>query len=119
MFVENGIIHVYYLQPRKFAGLDLDELCMVATIVKRYLLDTEFFGQSTDIEFVDVGVPPGHLFRVPRRYSLSELPLWPDSWLADRLTMISEALDIVGASGRVVSRRRMQARPEPEMPLFD
>src|SRR5258706_2238703 len=31
LFVENGVIHVYYLQPRKGAGLDYGDLCMVAT----------------------------------------------------------------------------------------
>jgi len=119
LFVENGVIHVYYLQPRKSAGPDLDELGMVASIVKAYLLDTEFFGQQCNVEFVDVGVPIGGAARLPRKYSLGMLPLWSEKRLAERLTMIGEALDRVAASGRVVRRHRLRARPEPEMPLFD
>jgi hypothetical protein len=119
LFVENGIIHVYYLQPRKSAGLNFDQLCMVATIVKKYLLDVEFFGQKCNIEFVDVGVPIGATERLPRKYSLENLPLWSDKRLADRLTMISEALDTVAKGERVVQRHRIRSRPEPEMPLFD
>lgn len=56
-FVENGVINVYFLQPRKAAGLDYDQMCLVATIIKRHLLDTEFYGQKCDIEFVDVSAP--------------------------------------------------------------
>lgn len=119
LFVESSIIHVYYIQPRKSAGLNFDELCMVATIVKRYLIDTEFYGQKCDVEFVDVGVPYGEIVRRPRKYSLDSLELWSERRLTERLTMIAEALDWVGKSDRVVVRHRLRPRPEPEMPLFD
>lgn len=119
LFVENGIINVYYLQPRKTAGLDFDELCMVATIVERYLLDTEFYGQRCDVEFVDVGVPAGSNVRLPRKYSLTDLPRWSDRRLTERLSMIAEALDIVAGGDRVIRRPQLRPRPEPDMPLFD
>jgi hypothetical protein len=118
-FVEDGTIHVYYLQPRKSAGLEFDELCMVATIVKTYLLDTEFYGLTCDVEFVDVGIPSGETVRRLRQYSLADLPLWPERRLTERLTMIAAALDLASASGRVVLRHRLRPHPEPEMPLFD
>jgi hypothetical protein len=117
-FVEHGVIHVYFLQPRKGAGLEFGDLCMVATIVKKYLLDIEFFGQRCNIEFVDVGAPEGKK-RVARRFNLGDMDLWSDERLADRLTLLSEALDAATSSGRIESRRRMYRRPEPEMPLFD
>jgi len=119
LFVENGVVHVYYLQPRKSEGPDFDELGMVGTIVKKYLLDTEFFGLKTDVEFVDVGVRPTEKERFPRKYSLSDLRLWSDRRLANRLTMISEALEIVANGDQVVRRPRVYPRPEPDMPLFD
>jgi hypothetical protein len=119
LFVENGIVYVYYLQPRKNAGPDFDELGMVATIVKTYLLDVEFYGLKSDVEFVDAGTLPGEKIRFPRKYSLSDLKLWSDKRLSNRLTMISEALDIVSGSERVVRRPRAVSRPEPDMPLFD
>jgi hypothetical protein len=119
LFVENGIVHVYYLQPRKGAGPDIDELGMVGTIVQKYLLETEFFGLKTDVEFVDVGVLPGEKERSPRKYSLSDLPLWSEKRLSNRLTMISQALDIASESERIVRRPHNSPRPEPDMPLFD
>lgn len=118
LFVENGTIYVYYLQPRKFARLTFDQLCMVATVVKTYLLDTEFYGERCDVEFVDVGAPDGK-HRELRRLKLSDMHLWSEARLADRLTLINEALDLAFASGLIEPRRRLLRRPEPEMPLFD
>ncbi len=119
LFVEDGVVKVYHLQPRKKAGPDFDELGMVATIVKTYLLDVEFFGLKSDVEFVDAGTLPGEKVRFPRKYSLSDLRLWSDKRLSDRLTMISEALEMVSNSEKVVKRPRVISRPDPEMPLFD
>jgi hypothetical protein len=118
LFVENSVIHVYYLQPRKSAGLDFDELCMVATIVKKYLLETEFFGQRCDVEFVDVSAPEGGE-RVVRQFKLADMRLWSDRRLADRLTLLGEALTLASGSGKIEQRRRTYRRPEPDMPLFD
>lgn len=119
LFVENGVVHVYYLQPRKSAGPDFDEMGMIGAIVQRYLLEIEFYGLKTDVEFVDVGVPLGEKDRLPQKYSLSDLRLWSERRLADRLTMISEALEIVRQGDRVVRRPRASPKPEPDMPLFD
>lgn len=119
LFVENRIIHVYYLQPRKGAGLEFDEFGMVATIIKKFLLDTEFFGQRCDVEFVDVSAPDGSKERLVRKFNLRDLTLWSDRRLSDRLTLLSEALDQAVASGQIQPRRRTFSRPEPEMPLFD
>jgi hypothetical protein len=118
-FVEGGVVKLYFLQPRKDNGPDFDALCMVATIQKRYLLDTEFYGHRVDVEFVDVSAPTKGSPRRLRTYSLERLNLWSDKQLSDRLTAISEALDIVDRDDLVTPRRRVWRRPEPEMPLFD
>jgi hypothetical protein len=91
---------------------------MVAKIHKKYLLDTEFFGQPSDVEYVNLGALDKKGPRVVRTHSLNNLNLWSDERLADRLTLISEALDKIEERGIVKSRRR-PARPEPGMPLFD
>jgi len=91
---------------------------MVATIHKRYLLDTEFYGQPADVEYVDLSEDPTTEQRSVNRYSLSSLKLWSDERLRDRLTLISEALDEVGKMGVVKPRRRI-SRPDSDMPLFD
>lgn len=119
LFVENGVIKLYFLQPRKGAGLDQDEFGMVGTIVKKYLLDTEFYGQRYDVEFVDVSAPDKKSCRILRRYTLSDLKLWSDKRLEQQLTLISESLDVAVASGRIARRHRAAHRPEPDMPLFD
>jgi hypothetical protein len=118
-FVENGIIHLYYLQPRKSAGLDLDEFGMIATIMKKYLLENEFFGMRCDVEFVDVSAPKGSSTRILRSYSLADLPTWSERRLTDRLTMISEALDTASTGDRIRRRPRIWQSPASDMPLFD
>jgi hypothetical protein len=118
-FVEDGVIKLYYVQPRKKHGPNLDQMCMIATIHKRYLLDTEFFGQRTDVEYVNLSVLEEKGPRVCRKYTLGRLDLWSDARLADRLTLISEALDKIEKNELVTSRRRIVRPPEPEMPLFD
>jgi hypothetical protein len=117
-FVEGGVVKLYYVQPRKEHGPTFEQLGMVAKIHKQYLLDTEFFGQISDVEYVSLGVEEKKGPRVVRSYSLDSLDIWSDKRLADRLTLISEALDTIEERGTVRSRRR-SARPEPEMPLFD
>lgn len=118
-FVENKTVKLYYLQPRKSCNLTYDQLCMVATIHKKYLLDMEFFGQLADVEYVDVSAAPSTNERVVRQYSLSSLNLWSDTRLADRLTLIADALEYVRSSDVVRRRRRASRRPDEGMPLFD
>jgi hypothetical protein len=117
-FVEGGIVKLYFIQPRKHHGATLDQLGMIGKIHKKYLLDTEFFGQTSDVEYVNLGAEEKKGPRVVRYYSLDSLNLWSDERLEDRLTLIAEALDKIEERGILQSRRR-PARPEPEMPLFD
>jgi len=83
-FVENGIIKLYFVQPRKHNGPDYRALCMVGTIQKKYLLDTEFYGQRADVEFVNIGALEKGSPRVVQTYALARLDLWTDKQLADR-----------------------------------
>jgi hypothetical protein len=117
-FVEDGVIKLYFLQPRKGAALEFEDFCMVASIVRVYLLEAEFFGQRYDVEFVDTAALENGMREI-RKYSLQELPSWSEKKLSDRLTLISESLDLATTSGRIEKRRRIVRRPDPEMPLFD
>ena len=117
-FVEDGVVKLYFLQPRKGCSLTYDQLCMVATIHKHYLLDQEFFGQPSDVEYVDLSAPPGMTERVVQRYQLSDLALWSEAKLGDRLTLIAEALDFLAKEDVVRPRKRHLSQPAADMPLF-
>jgi len=118
-FVEAKIVHAYFLQPRKSASPTFDEMGMIAAIFKQHLLDTEFFGLKTDIEFVDVGVSPGESERSLKVYRLSDLSVWDNGRVGKRLTMIGEALDIIEKDVALTRRPKARIVPDPEMPLFD
>jgi hypothetical protein len=92
---------------------------MIGKIHKKYLLDIEFLGEPSNVEYVNLGAGEKKGPRVVCTYSLDTLNIWPEARLADHLTLISEALDKLEERGSVQSRRRRVLRPEPEMPLFD
>lgn len=118
-FVEDGTVHLYYLQPRKNEAPDEDELGMVATIHKRYLLDVEFYGQPSDVEYVDLSAPGKGLGRRMRTFDFSKLKLWSADRLEARLTIIAEALRTIAEREMVTVRRRVvKQQHDPQMPLF-
>lgn len=118
-FVENKVVKLFFLQPRKSFHLTYDKLCMVATIHKRFLLDTEFYGQSVDVEYVDLSADPISKAREMHCYSLASLDLWSEKRLADRLSLIAEAIEFVRSSGLVRPRPRRPRLINADMPLFD
>lgn len=118
-FVEDGTVKLYHLQPRKTAAVTFDQMGMVATIYKRFILDTEFYGQKINVEIVDLAEDKATHARVLNRFSLNDLELWSDERLQDRLTLIAESLDRVWSSGTIKPRDRRGRRADPDMPLFD
>lgn len=118
-FVENGIIKLYFIQPRKRAPLDPSQVGMIATIYKKYLLDTEFFGEKVDFEFVEASVPQGAEERSAYKISMAEINLWSDGALSDRLTLISQALDAIEKGEKVQPKKRQNKSQSIDMPLFD
>ncbi len=118
-FVEDGVIKVYLLLPRKGPYLDFDGICGCASVLKMFLLDQEFFDQKVDVEVVDlstktIGGPRGVV-----RYSIADLELWSEERLKNHLRVVSSALDKMEDEAIVKANKRIRPLKDPDLPLFD
>lgn len=118
-FVEGGVIKCYFLLPRKGPYLSFDQVCGCATILNRYLLEQEFYGQSTNLEIVDLSSKSKNEARSVRTWSNEDLMLWSKQRLMDHLSVVSEALDRIEKDELVTANKRIRLLKDPELPLFD
>lgn len=115
-FVEQGIVKAFCLQPRKSGKLTIDQVGGYATVVKKFLLDTEFFGERVDLEFVDLGSPDGKGPRSVDHLCLDDLMLWSEEKLEAHLNVVAEALRFIEDNEIIESKRR--PLKVPDLPLF-
>ncbi|MDX8441877.1 hypothetical protein [Mesorhizobium australafricanum] len=116
-FVEARMVKVYFLQPRKNTHFTLDQYGLMASVIKKNLLDTEFYGEYCEIEFADVSKKVGDNERTLQVYHLSDLPAWSESDVAEHFRVVTAALKIVEDENLVKEVRRPLR--DRELPLFD
>lgn len=118
-FVENKIINLMFLQPRKEGWLNKDQYGGLLAVYKQYLLDLEFYGSPCDIEVIDVAAPEKGCDRELDVFHLKDVSLWSAQDIQDHLTVTSEALEKLekrGVGDLVKPRRPLR---DAEFPLFD
>ncbi|TYC64922.1 hypothetical protein FMN63_20960 [Stappia sp. BW2] len=118
-FVENEVIKICFLQPRKNGGLNLEQCGGLFTVLKKHLLDQEFYGEKTDIEYIDVSAPNKKEARKKTVYSLNDISLWNDEKLSNHLTIISQALENLEKAGLAEEIKPRRPFKDPDLPLFD
>lgn len=116
LFTENGTVKLYYLQPRKSAGFSDGEVSLYISIVKKFLLDSEFYGEQVDVEIVDVAEQVGGQGRVLKTFSLSSVEIWSDDKIAEHLKVVRSALDFIEAQNLVKKKRR--PLKDRDLPMF-
>ena len=89
---------------------------LYASIAKKYLLDSEFYGEQTEIEFVEAAVRNDGKHREVQVYSFQDLEIWDDYRIARHLNTVEEALGIIEAEKLVKKKRR--PLKDSELPLF-
>ncbi|WP_422022238.1 hypothetical protein [Roseibium sp.] len=118
-FVEDEIIKILFLQPAKSGGLAEHQLGGLFTVLKKHLLDREFYGEQTDIEYIDTSSPTIGGARQLTRKSLIDVKLWTEDMVAEHLTMIAKALSNLEARGLAEDIKPRRPFKDPELPLFD
>ncbi|WP_320196818.1 hypothetical protein RMR10_008320 [Agrobacterium rosae] len=117
LFVEGGVVKAYFLQPRKNTVYSSDNISIYFTILKKYLLDTEFYGEPTDVEFVEVAERSERKGRELKICHTEHVKLLDDATLAKHLSVVHEALNIIENENLVTKNRR--PLKDRELPLFD
>ncbi|WP_313617858.1 hypothetical protein [Agrobacterium sp.] len=115
-FVEDRTIKLYFLQPRKRTVYTKKQIGIFATIVKKYFLDAEFYGEKTDIEFVEVAERTPGKGRELNVLGLSDIELVDDAALAKHLSVVQEALRIIEDEKLITKKRR--PLKDRDLPLF-
>lgn len=116
LFLEHGVIKLYFLQPRKntvFAGRSVS---MFASIVKKYLLDTEFYDEKVDIEFVEVAERVQKNGRQLKVYNVADVEILDDAAIERHLSIVREALTVIENEKLVTKKRR--PLKDKDLPLF-
>lgn len=116
-FVEGGIVKGYFLQPRKNTHFTVEQYGLLASIVKRNFLDTEFYGERVEFEIVDVSRKLREKERSLSIYTLSDLPVWSEAAVAEHFRVIAAALKII-EDEQLIKKVRRPLR-DKELPLFD
>lgn len=115
-FLENGVVKLYYLQPRKNTIFSRGNYELYVSIVKKFLLDTEFFGEHTDVEIVDVSEKAKGQGRTLQTFSMSDFEVWSDAKIASHLNVVLKALEFVEREN-LISRQRRPLK-DKDLPLF-
>jgi len=116
LFTEDGIVKLYYVQPRKTALFTFEQASFYASITKKFLLDTEFYGEKTDVEIVDVAERVEGQGRVTQTFTFANVDVWEDGRIAAHLKIVREALDHIEAKNLVKRKRR--PLKDRDLPLF-
>lgn len=116
-YVEKGVVRAYFLQPRKNTHFTIDQYSMFSSILKKHLLDTEFYGEKVDVDIVDVSRNADEKERSIKQFSLSDLTPWADSVIQEHFRIVSEALRVI-ENEKLVNKVRRPLK-DKELPLFD
>jgi hypothetical protein len=116
LYTESGTVKLCYLQPRKSGGLSFDQASLYISIVKKFLLDSEFYGEKVDVEVVDVAQRIEGRGRVLRTFDLSSVEIWSDDKIAQHLKVVRLALDFIETQGLVKKKRR--PLKDRDLPMF-
>lgn len=116
-FVENGVVKLLYIHARNSHRADLKDFAGLAWALKQDVLDEDFFGQPSDIEFINVDKRGS--VSTTEVYSLSDLEVHlmedPQTTLG-RFTRAFNNIKQSGLAGEIVRRRRPQAEyPHPDL----
>lgn len=115
-FVENKIIKIFWLQPRRRFNPTIEGLGTLAVILRMtYSDDFDEF----DVELLDLSMPEGERGRVSRTFDFGSLSLLSEHEVRAALGRFAQAYDYVSAMGVARPERRPRPQKDSQPGLFE
>jgi hypothetical protein len=116
-FVERDKVSLFVLQPRRTFALTELQLGLLASIMRLSYMTDDF--ENVGLEILDLSSPEQKGLRLPQTYTLSNLPLLPDSEVEILLQRFATARDLLIAEGVQKRTRKPKSHINPTLPMFE
>jgi len=115
-FVENGVVKILWLQPRRRYGLSVNQLGILGSVIRHTFL-VDDWAEAT-VQILDCSCPEGGSARALQMYEIEDLPILPDDKLLAAFEILLTAYNELVQSGYQRPVRRPKEKPDSQHDFF-